>query len=118
MSVIDNLIDGSFAGVGFMEEFKAGYTTGIDLISKDALIEVPGSNNGFHQDFGAAMRPFTKDVFLTSAQHSAIEAKRMVSGTLVTYTGNVTARLRNIRNVKVAGHDLGVIAATLEFLRS
>jgi hypothetical protein len=118
MSFIDHLIDGSFAGVSFMEEFKSGYTTGIDLISKDALIEVPGGNNAYLQDFGQAARPFTKDVFMTSAQHSAMEAKRMVNGTLVSYSGNVTARLRNIRNVRVSGHDLGIIAATLEFLRS
>jgi len=115
---LSNMVDGSFAGVGFIEEFRSGYTNDADLVSKDAIIDIPGGNNVYHQDFGQAAQPFTKNVIMSTSQYSAMKAKRMVRGTLVSYTGNVTARLRNIRNPLVAGHDLGVVTATLEFLRS
>ena len=115
---LTNLQDGSFAGVAFMESFNGGYTPDADLRSKDAILEIPGSSNVYHQDFGQAARTFSKDVIMSTSNYTLMQSKHMVSGSLVSYTGTVTARLRNIVNVRFAGHSLGIVLATLEFLRA
>lgn len=108
--------DASFMGVKFWEQFSSGYAPIPPLKAKDAILEIPGSNNAYYQDFGRAATEYTASASLSVDDFNDMKLKHRLTGSLVIRAGTFTAVLRNITNPQLAAHDLGVVNCNLEFL--
>ena len=98
MAALSTYYDGSFASVGFLELFESGTAPEPDIKTKDAVLEIPGSNNVVYQDFGQGA--VLLDLRVAVGSLASIQAKRGTRGSLVYHAGTVNARLRHITNIQ------------------
>lgn len=83
--------DGSFSSVSFFEQVDGAFTSaGPDKVEDAAKLRIPGGNTTVVQTFGLLAATFDLPIAVSTAQLTALQAKRGTTGTLVCSHGTFT----------------------------
>ncbi len=109
--------DGSFDGVGFMEQYSSGYAVEPDSSTNYTLTSIPGGNKFTTDVMGTNPDKLDLTVALAGAQLALLrsKARNAVRGSLVYHAGTTSARLMAVKGVRSQMVDDAYLA-TLEFV--